>query len=444
MDELLTDGELAAAQLDLSQDNARLYVAYRRLAEEQAALRRLATLVARGVEPSEVFDAVVNEMRRCVSAQTAGLWRYESSGEITKVAAADHPAAPLAKWPVGSRTPIDGNTLAGIVQRTGRPARMDSYENSAGSLAAKVRDTGVCATVGVPVIVDGRVWGLAAVGSVEPGPMPADTEVRISGFAELIGTAVVAGYRDEQKRQMFDDTSRRPSLIDSLLEGRVFDDCSLSEVAGYLRLPKDGPFVVIAAEVRSGGAEPLPAVGSKLRSLDMYSAWRLLPDWQVGIVHVASEQQLDKVIALLSRTALDRVGVSARFNDLRDTPHALHFAKVTMRGSPNRTAPVAVFDGSILATAAVSVPDVMVKSVGAALDCFSDLPDEDREILFETFRMWQDSDASLSAVADRLYCHPNTVRHRLNRIEKRTGRSLSRPRDLAELCLAFEVHRQLM
>ena len=444
MDELLTDGQLAAAQLDLSQDNAQLYAAYRRLAEEQAALRRLATLVARGVEPSEVFDAVVNEMRRCVSAQTAGLWRYESSGEITKVAAADHPAAPLAKWPVGSRTPIDGNTLAGIVQRTGRPARMDSYENSAGSLAAKVRDTGVCATVGVPVIVDGRVWGLAAVGSVEPGPMPADTEVRISGFAELIGTAVVAGYRDEQKRQMFDDTSRRPSLIDSLLEGRVFDDCSLSEVAGYLRLPKDGPFVVIAAEVRSGSAEPLSAVGSKLRSLDVYSAWRLLPDWQVGIVHVASDQQLDKVVALLSRTAVDRVGVSARFNDLRETPQALHFAKVTLRSRPDHASRVAVFDGTILATAALAAPDVMVKTTGTALDSFGDLPDEEREILFETFRVWEETDTSVGAAAERLCCHPNTVRYRLRRIEKRTGRSLSRPRDVAELCLAFEVHRRLI
>src|ERR1700740_225974 len=195
MDERHPAGGLTGGQLDLSLDNALLYAEYRRLAAEQGALRRLATLVARGVEPSEVFDAVVNEMRRCVSAPTAGLWRYESSGEITKVAAADHPAAPLTKWPVGSRTAIDGNTLAGIVQRTGRPARMDSYENSAGSLAAKVRDTGVCATVGVPVIVDGRVWGLAAVGSVEPGPMPADTEDRISRFAGLIAPAVVAGAR---------------------------------------------------------------------------------------------------------------------------------------------------------------------------------------------------------------------------------------------------------
>ena len=274
MDELVTDGELADRQLDLSLDNALLYTEYRRLVAEQAALRRLAALVARGVEPAEVFDAVVKEMRRCLVTERAGLWRYETSGEITLLAV-DHRSPAPVKWPVGTRTPVGGSTLAAMVQRTGRPARMDNYENSAGSLAARVREVGVRAAVGVPVIVDGRVWGLAAVGSVEPGPMPADTEARISGFAELIGTALVAGYRDEQKRQMLDDTSRRSFLIDSLLEGRVFDDCSLSEVAGHLRLPKGGPFVVLAAEVRSPGTEPLPVIESKLRSLDVYSAWRL-------------------------------------------------------------------------------------------------------------------------------------------------------------------------
>ena len=71
---------------------------------------------------------------------------------------------------------------------------------------------GVRAAVAVPIIVDGRVWGLAAVGSVRPGPMPADTEVRISRFAELIATAVVAGYRDEQNRQLLTEASRRSNL----------------------------------------------------------------------------------------------------------------------------------------------------------------------------------------------------------------------------------------
>jgi sugar diacid utilization regulator len=442
VDALLT-AEGFAAEFDENLDDGKWYAEYRRLAAEQAALRRVAALVARGVEPSEVFGAVAEEMRRCLNVFTAGLWRFETDGEITIVAAAADPAA-LAKWPVGTRTPVEGNTLATLVQRSGRPARIDSYDNVAGSIAARVRAVGVRAAVGVPIIVDGRVWGLAAVGSVGPGPMPADTEAGISGFAELVSTALVAGCRDEQKRQMFGETSQRPLLIDSLLEGRVVDHWSLLEVAGNLGLPSNGPFVVIAAGVSAGGTEALPDIEPKLRSLDVHSAWRLLPELQVGIVHVASEQHLDKVVALMSRMEAAQVGVSARFDDLLDTPQALHFAKVMLRGRPDRRSPVAVFDGSILATAAVSAPEMMVKSVGAALDCFGDLPDEEREILFETFRVWQENDASVRAAAERLFCHPNTVRHRLRRIEKRTRRSLSRPGDVAELCLVFEVHRRLM
>ena len=443
MDELLTADHLPAGQPDVSLHDGRLRAGYRRPDAEQAALHRVATLVARGVEPSEVFASVTTEMRRCLNAFAAGLWRYESGGEITMVGAAARRAA-LAKWPLGTRTPIDGDSIATVVQRTGRPARIDNYANVAGSVAARVRAVGVRAAVGVPVIVDGRVWGVAAVGSARTGPMPADTEDRIIRFAELIATALVAGYRDELKRQLLDDISRRPLLIDSLLEGRLLDDWSLWKVASDLRLPIKGPFVVIAAEVPAVGSEPLADVVPKLRSLDVYSVWRLLPDLQIGIARVASDRQLDGVVALLSRIAVDRVGISARFNDLRDTAPAVHFAKVTMRGRHNGTAPLAVFDGSILATAAVSAPDVMLKSVAAALDCFSDLSDEERELLFETFRAWQETDAPVSAVAGRLDCHPNTVRHRLRRIEKRTGRSLSRPRDLAELCLALEVHRWLI
>jgi hypothetical protein len=379
-----------------------------------------------------------------VPAEAAGLYRYETSGEITLVAGVYHPAAEPVQWPVGRRTPIAGNTLASTVLRTGAPARMDSYENVAGALASQVRAIGIRAAVGVPVIVDGRVWGLATVGAARPGAMPADTEVRISAFAELVASVVVAGHRDEQKRQLLGEASQRPFLIDSLIEGRAIDRWSLREAASCLRLPASGPFVVMAAEVPAVGREALPEIESKLRSRDVYSAWRLQPDLQVGIVHVKSERRLDEIVALVSRLAMNRVGVSARFDDLHDTPQALHFARVMLRGRPDEAAPVAVFDGSILATAAVSAPDVMVKLIGSALDGFDDLPDAEREMLFETFRVWQENDASVRSVAEVLICHPNTVRHRLRRIEKRTGRSLSRPRDVAELCLAFEVHRRLM
>src|ERR1700754_810867 len=89
----------------------------------------------------------------------------------------------------------------------------------------------------VPVIVDGDVWGLAAVGSARPGPMPADTEVRISRFAELVASVVAAGYRDAQKRQLLGGASQRPFVVDSLLEGRPVDRRSLWEDASWLRLP---------------------------------------------------------------------------------------------------------------------------------------------------------------------------------------------------------------
>jgi hypothetical protein len=432
-----------AVEFDENRDAGTLYAEYRRLATEQAALRRVATLVARGVEPLEVFGAVAEEMRRCLPADTAGLWRFDADGQITIVAAAAHPAA-LTKWPVGTRTTLEGNTIATMVQRSGRPARIDSYGNIAAPIAARVRAVGVRAAVGVPIIVDGRVWGLAAVGSLRPGPMPADTELRIGRFAELTATAVVAGYRDQQKQQLLAEGSHRLGLVDALLEGRAFDEWSLRDVAGQLRLPVDGPFVVVAAQVPSSGGEPVPEIESKLRSLDMFSAWRLLPDVQVGIVHVTSDQRLDRMVSLMSRMTTVRVGVSAAFKDLRDTPRALHVARVMLRGPTDSASSVAVFDGSILSTAAVSAPEAMINTVGAALDGFGDLPDEEREMLFDTFRVWQDCDASVRGAAEVLICHPNTVRHRLRRIEKHTGLSLSRPKDVAELCLAFEVHRRLM
>src|ERR1700761_9247550 len=220
IDELPVVEELPDEHLLESVDDVTLYAEYRRVTADQAALRRLTTLVAGGAEPAEVFEAVVNEMRHCASADTAGLWRYESNNEMTKLAAAEHPGLQLAKWPVGTRSPIDSGTLAGAVQRTGRPARMDSYQNSSGSLAARIRDAGVHAAGGVPVVVDGRVWGLAAVGSVEPEPMSADTEARISAFAELIGTVVVAGYRDEQKRQLLIEASEPSNRLVGLGCGR--------------------------------------------------------------------------------------------------------------------------------------------------------------------------------------------------------------------------------
>jgi signal transduction histidine kinase len=186
--------EAEGAAVKLQESGARLSV----LAEQQAALRRVATLVAHGVDPAELFQAVAEEMRRCLDTKTAGLWRFEASGEITLLAAAAEPALLAKLPPVGTRTPIEGDNLASVLLRTGQPARIDDYENAAGPIAARVRQLGVRAAVGAPVIVDGRLWGQAAVASVTPGPMPADTEARLGDFADLLATALANAAAREQ------------------------------------------------------------------------------------------------------------------------------------------------------------------------------------------------------------------------------------------------------
>src|SRR6202012_2178113 len=146
-------------------------------------------------------------------------------------------------------------------------------------------------------------WGVGAVGSVEPEPMSTDTEGRISAFAELIGTVVVAGYRDQQKRQLLTEASQLSNRLDGLVAGRGFGDWSLRDIAGFLRLPTNGPFVVVAAQVSLLGEGPLPEIESKLRSLNISSAWSLLPDLQVGVARVTSDEKLDAAVALMHRMA---------------------------------------------------------------------------------------------------------------------------------------------
>jgi signal transduction histidine kinase len=159
------------------------------LAELQAALRRVATLVARGVTPAEVYAAVATELARCLGVYYSALWRYEPDGAATLLVARDDDPG-LKKMPIGARFSLEGESVPTMVLRTGRPARMDSYENAAGSTAARLRDLGLRAAVGAPIVVDGRVWGAAIVGSSRPEPLPPDTEARVAEFTDLVATAI--------------------------------------------------------------------------------------------------------------------------------------------------------------------------------------------------------------------------------------------------------------
>ncbi|HZA11168.1 GAF domain-containing protein [Mycobacterium sp.] len=158
------------------------------LAELQASLRRVATLVAQGVDPSEVFSTVAGELARCLDVYHSALVRYEPDGTAALVAGRHVPG--LTKMPVGLRFSPANETVATRVFRTGRAARMDAHDNAPGPAVAHIVTVGICSAVGAPIIVDGRLWGAAIVGSTRPEPLPPDTEARVRDFADLVATAI--------------------------------------------------------------------------------------------------------------------------------------------------------------------------------------------------------------------------------------------------------------
>jgi len=266
---------------------------------------------------------------------------------------------------------------------------------------------------------------------------------RIWHIQDAYTDAMTSAYRQQTTQQVLEDEAERAALTEALLDGRNLTDYAVWEVAQLLRLPISGPYVVIAATCPTVGKQALPGITAMLRSADIFSAWRLLPDIQIGIAHVSTESKRDAVVELLERQATTRVGVSPPFNDLTDTAQALRYARVALNTRSSRTGGVTVFEDSLLAVAAVSAPEVTNKVAAIILGQFDDLSNDEKGVLFETFRVWLAQKGSTANTAAQLYCHPNTVRHRLRRIEEHTGRSLAVPDQLAELCLAFEVRQNM-
>ncbi|MEA2210782.1 MAG: hypothetical protein QOF83_730 [Solirubrobacteraceae bacterium] len=157
------------------------------LAEEQAALRRVAMLVARGAPPPDVFATVTKEVAQLLNVKHAGLGRYEPEGAFTVVAwSGTSDRLP----PVGSQQLLGGRNVSTLVFETGRPVRIDDYRAASGPVGVAAREDGVGSGVGTPVIVDGRLWGVMATYASLERPLPADTEARLTSFTDLVATAI--------------------------------------------------------------------------------------------------------------------------------------------------------------------------------------------------------------------------------------------------------------
>jgi signal transduction histidine kinase len=175
-------GELAAHAARRAQVAER---AHADIADEQAALRRVATLVAKGAPADDLFAAVAAEAGNLLDVHGIRIARYQGATELVHVAEWSEPGcAPLPY----DRAKIEGTSVSGQVLRTGRAARIDNYEDIA-VRAPFARGVDLKSVVGAPVVVEGRRWGVLIAWSVS-GLLPADTEGRLTGFSELVGTAI--------------------------------------------------------------------------------------------------------------------------------------------------------------------------------------------------------------------------------------------------------------
>ena len=234
--------------------NAESREALAELADEQAALRRVATLVAQGTSPQDLFDAVAEEVGRLFHVASATMGRFEPDDSVTTVASWS--TAEVA-FPTGRRWPTEGTNVAWMVLQTGRPARIDDFSAATDPIGVAAREAGYKSAVGSPIVVEepslGRHHGyLDRQGRCRP-----DTEARLASFTELVATAIANSQAHEQIAQLADEQAAlrrvatlvaqdvQPSVIFSAVSAevsRLFDAGST-----ILRYERDGPAVVFVA-----------------------------------------------------------------------------------------------------------------------------------------------------------------------------------------------------
>jgi signal transduction histidine kinase len=276
------EAETLAAEIAESREELR------ELAEQQAALRRVATLVARGTPPAEILPAVAREVGRVLAADAADIVRLDPDGAVTVLASA---GLNPPEFPVGSHwMPVPPVAVA-VALRTERPARLDDFGRAADTYGEAVRRLDIRSGVAVPIVVEGRLWGAASVGT-KSERLPADTEGRLAGFTELVGTAIANAESRAQLEQSRDALRR------------------LAEEQAALR--RVATLVARGAPPAEGFAAVAHEVGSLLGA-DATGIARLEPDGAATVV--ARVGDLPDVLPLASRWEPDPVlplGVTLR------------------------------------------------------------------------------------------------------------------------------------
>jgi signal transduction histidine kinase len=254
-----------------------------RLAEEQAAQRRVAVLVAREASPDEVFTAVTEAVGALLGADLTAMHTYRDDGLATTVASWSDTGTVL---PVGTRLPLEGDSVAARIFRTGEPARIDTYSEMEGETADVARGLQLRSTIGAPILVEGKLWGALVAATRSAQKFPEDAETRIAAFTELVATAIsntqareaVARLADEQAalRRVATLVAQgvRPAEIFSAVSTEI--DRLVGSAAAVLKFEHDRPAFVVVGVSCGVDAE----IGTRLElqegtaPAEVYRTWR--------------------------------------------------------------------------------------------------------------------------------------------------------------------------
>jgi signal transduction histidine kinase len=247
-------------------ENAESREALAQLADEQAALHRMATLVAQGVPPGEIFSAVCEEVGRLVGSETPAVVKFEHDPPAIVVVGVGVPGIP-----VGTRSDLDDGLASTEVYRTRRSARIDrtDWASASGPIHEPGRRLGLSSTVASPIIVDGRLWGTMSVSA--PEPLALDTEERLERFTELVATAIANAESREALARLADEQAtlrRMATLVAQGVPAREIFSAACEEVSRLVasetalvaKFERDPPGVVI---VGAGPDVPGIQVGSR-------------------------------------------------------------------------------------------------------------------------------------------------------------------------------------
>jgi signal transduction histidine kinase/CHASE3 domain sensor protein len=226
------------------------------LAEEQAALRRVATLVAQGASPPVVFTAVADELAQQLGAGLTRIVRFEPDDTATIVGGVSIVGMQL---PIGARLTLDGEGVAIKVKQTGQPARTERFEGPPGSLPDGFQRAGAQRGVGSPILVEGVLWG-AAIAAFEGDDPLADSEARISRFTELVATAISNAQAREELRRVADEQAALKRVATLVAQGAPSAEVFAAVAAEAMRL-LELPIVSLARFEQDGTATVIAAAG---------------------------------------------------------------------------------------------------------------------------------------------------------------------------------------